>query len=453
TDPSDARQRVIGVMGDVRLDYKNMLFLNITGRNDWASTLPADNRSFFYPSVNLSFLFTEVMSKNDILTFGKLRASWGQVGKIAPPNVVGRFFSADPNFPFGGVGGFIQNSTAGVEDLKPETTSSFELGTDLRFLNNRLRLDFTYFVQNSKDQILAVPVSNATSLSRIWLNAGEIETTGFEVLLDADIIEKGDFRWTATLNWSTNESVVESMPEELDEIVFADAGWPGVVSKIVEGGSPGDLYGYVYQYENDQLYIDGTGFPNIIVDSTVLVGNAFPDWIGSINNSFSYKGFTFSFLWEWKKGGDVYDSGQRNAIRNGVLKITEPRNVDVTFNGVMDDGSGGYIPNDQIVRLDQNYYRSSYDYNRASEVLIQDASWMRLRNVKLTYNFPHEMISKAKIANLALSVSGYNLLLFTPFRGYDPEGTQYSAGSNTFGFTGLNVPSTKGFLVGLNISF
>jgi TonB-linked SusC/RagA family outer membrane protein len=453
TDPSESRQRVIGVLADIRLDYKNMLFLNVTGRNDWASTLPEDNRSFFYPSVNLSFLFTEVLPQNDILTFGKLRASWGQVGKIAPPNVVGRFYSADPNFPFAGIGGFIQNSTAGDENLKPETTSSFELGTDMRFLKNRIRLDFTYFVQNSKDQILAVPISNATSLSRFWLNAGEIETKGMEVLLDADILKTGDFKWNATLNWSTNESEVLSMPEELDEIIFADAGWPGVVSKIVEGGSPGDLYGYVYRYENDQLYIDGTGFPTIITDSVVPVGNAFPDWIGSLNNSFSYKGFTFSFLWEWKKGGDVYDAGQRNSIRNGVLKITEPRYVDVVFNGVMDDGSDGYIPNDQEVRIDRNFYRSSYDYNRASEILIQDASWLRLRNVKLTYNFPKAMIEKAKIENLALSVSGYNLLLFTPFRGYDPEGTQYSSGSNTFGFTGLNVPSTKGFLVGLNISF
>jgi len=453
-DITGSEQQIVGLFGDLRLEYKNTLFLNLTGRNDWSSTLPKDNRSFFYPAVNLSYVFSQSLkdaeSLPDFITFGKLRASWAEVGKDAPPFIAGVYYDRPSNFPFGTVDGYSQVSTGGSNRLKPERTTSYEFGAELKFFDNRLGLDFTFYNQKSKDQILPVPVAQTSGFNSFYLNAGEIESKGIELLLNITPVKTENLRWDLDVNWSKVDSEVLSLPDGIDEIVFADSGFPGVISKLVVGGQPGDLYGYTWNY-NDQgeRIIESDGFPRINTSERVKVGSALPDWLGSLASTLSYKGLALSILLERKQGGDAYDSGQRNSIRNGVLKITEQREDEVILDGVLADGTINNIP----VSIDQNYYRSSSIYNRASEILVEDTSWWRLRNVTLSYDLPEKVLSKIPFDGVRVSFTGTNLWLDTPFRGFDPEGSQFSAGSNAYGFTGLNIPNTKSYFFGLNLKF
>ena len=215
----------------------------------------------------------------------------------------------------------------------------------------------------------------------------------------------------------------------------------------------GTLYGWKWRYEDGERYIDANGKPEVDFTERQVVGNAFPDFVASIGSSLKWNNFNFNFLFEWKEGGDLYDSGRRNGIRNGVLGLTEFRNETTVLSGVMDDGNGGFIPNTTEVLITQDYYRSSTDFNRASEILIQDASWLKLRNISLSYNFAGNFMDKLHLDRFSLTASMHNILLWTPFEGYDPEGNQYSAGSNVYGFTGLNVPLSESYSFGVNIGF
>lgn len=446
-------RRLVGAFADAKIDYDGTYFLTVTGRNDWSSTLPSENRSFFYPSVSLGYVFTETLglANNDLFPYGKLRVSLAKVGKDAPPYSVGTSFRGQPGFPFDGQGGFVQNTNSGNNNLKPEQTTSFEIGTEGNLFNNRASFDITYFNQNSKDQIVAFPVSNASGLSRFTTNAGEIESEGVEVLLEGTPIQTQDFNWNIAINWSTTTSKVKSMPDGLQVIEFANSGFAGVVSRIEVGGKLGDLYGYKFDYDqNGNLLIGSNGLPNIRTDELVKVGNAFPDWQGGLNNTFNYKNLSFSFLIDVKYGGQAYDAGLRNSMRNGLLKITELREKEVIFNGVKaSDGS----PNDIPFRIDQNFYRDSNSFNRASEIIVQDTDWIKLRSVRLAYQLPLSTLEQLPINGATFSLTGRNLFTNTPFRGYDPEGQQFSAGSNVFGFTGLNIPSTRSVTFALNLRF
>ena len=454
--------RLFGVFADAKINYKGTFYLSVTGRNDWSSTLPEDNRSFFYPSVSLGYVFTESLEqlgiKPDFFSYGKLRTSWARVGKDAAPYQVGVTFTGATNFPFGDVNGFRQSTSAGSNELKPETTTSIEIGTDLRFLDNRLGLDITYFKQNSDDQIIPVPVSNTTGLARFVTNAGEIENTGWELLINGTPMKTRDFTWDISLNWSKIESEVVSIAEGVDEIEFFNAGFVGIVNKLVPGGSVGDLYGYNFVKNDDgRLVIDDDGFPFIRTDTLLLIGNALPDWIGGLTNTIRYKGLSLSFLLEWRNGGDIYDVGIRNSIRNGLLEQTERRYEQVIFNGVQNTGTDEnpvWVENTIPVQIDgESLYRNSIRYNRAADVVLEDASWFRLRTVTLAYSLPQKLLPNDIIKSATLSVVGNNLFINTPFRGYDPESSYLGSGSNAFGFTGLAVPNTRSYTVKLNVTF
>ena len=446
--------RNIGVFGELELDYKDQLFLTVTGRNDWVSTLPQENRSFFYPSVSLAYDFHSLINDDsDFLTFSKLRASWAEVGKGPLFGQVGAYYIADPNFPFSGTGGYRASTQVGDPNILPERNRSIELGADLRFFKNRLRFDYAYYKTTVKDQIFTVGTAYSTGLSGIVRNAGEFETSGHELLISYDILQGDDLSWETYFNFSTNKGEVISLPDDIEALIFADSGFAGVTSEIRDGDELGTLYGYTWRYENGERFIDENGYPVVNLDERVKVGNAFPDFIASLGNRFSFKGINFDFLVEWKEGGDLYDSGRRNALRNGILKVTEFRNETTVFDGVMDDGNGNFVPITQEALVDQDYYRSSTAYNRASEILVQDASWVKLRNISLGYDFSGNILSSLKLDRLSLSASAQNILIWTPYDGYDPEGNQYSAGSNVYGFTGLSTPLSQIYSVGLKVGF
>lgn len=459
------RERNMGVFGDLRLEYKDKLFLSVTGRNDWNSTLPAHNRSFFYPSVSMSYVFSEDLFKeSEIVSFGKIRASWAKVGKGTSPGKVGYYFIPDVNFPFNGSGGFRADVSVGDNNLKPEINNNYEVGTDLRFFDNRFRIDYSYYNSIINDQIIPVATAFSSGLSSLIRNAGDYKTWGHELLLSADIIKKENLKWTATVNWSTNKGKVVDLPDDLGgEITFFS---DRITAKAKEGDALGSLYGWVFQTTpNGQRYVDADGKWVVTGDKNkglyytnnnemVKVGNAFPDYVLSLNNNIMWRDFNLSFLIEYKAGGDVYDRGFRNALRNGNLKETEFRDQKRVLEGLMDDGAGGFTKNTKELLITANsFYRDYKSYNTASEVLLQDGSWVKLRNISLGYNFNKNLLRKLKIDSASITFGVSNILLWTPFKGFDPESNQFSAGSNIYGYTGLNVPLTEDYSLGLKFEF
>jgi len=443
------RRKYAGVFGDLKLGYKNGIFLELTGRNDWSSTLPKANNSFFYPSVSLSYVFTDLHNlKGSVLSFGKLRASYSQVGKDAPAYYNGPYFSAVPGFPFGSVPGFLQTTEYSDPNLKPEKQKSLELGTDLRFIKDRISLDFSYYKSKNVDQIIPVPIAYTGGFSVYNTNAGTIQNEGVEVGINGDIIRTSSLRWNIIVNWSKNKSKVLAIKEGINEIVFYDEG--RISNKLTVGGSAGDLYGTAYQRDaGGNVIVNAQGFPDY-TRTFVKVGNALPDWQGSVGSSVTWKQFTLAFLLEYKKGGDIFDVTMRNSIRNGVLKITGTRDVNVIFNGVKADGKVNDIP----ALVDFNFYRNANFFNNIADVILQDASWLRLRNVSIAYEFPQNVMQKAKFVKGAnVNITASNFILWTPFKGYDPGTNAFGAGYNVYGYTGSNIPNYSSVIFTLNLNF
>ncbi|HTL09925.1 MAG TPA: SusC/RagA family TonB-linked outer membrane protein [Chitinophagaceae bacterium] len=443
------RRKYAGVFGDVKFGYKNGIFLELTGRNDWSSTLPKSNNSFFYPSASLSYVFTDLHHlSGSVLSFGKLRASYAEVGKDAPSYYNGPYFSAVAGFPFGSVPGFLQTTDYSDPNLKPEKQKSVEIGTELRFLKDRIGLDVSYYKSKNVDQIIPVPIAYTGGFSVYNTNAGTIQNQGFEVAANGDIIRSNSFRWNVNVNWSRNRSKVLAIKEGISEIVFYDEG--RISNKLTVGGSAGDLYGTAYQRDAaGNVIVNAQGYPDY-TRSFVKVGNAFPDWLGSVGSSITWKQFTLAFLLEYKKGGDVFDVTMRNSIRNGVLKITETRDVNVIFNGVKADGKVNDIP----ALIDFNFYRNANFFNNIADVILQDASWLRLRNVSVAYDFPSKIIQRARfIKGANINITASNFILWTPYKGYDPGTNAFGAGYNVYGYTGSNIPNYSSLVLSLNLNF
>lgn len=457
---SPLQYRIVSFFADAKLSYKDLLYLNATARNDIVSTLPKANNSFFYPSFSAGYIFTENLPKNNILSYGKLRASWAQVGKGTDPYVIGVYYELADNFPFGNtVPGYVRRSTTAAENLKPERTTSVEFGTELRFFRNRLMLDATYFTMDSKDQIVRAPVSNVSGYSFYYTNIGLIRNRGMELLASFKPVETSRFSWDLSLNFTKMSGKVVEMPDELEEIAYFDNGSRGVL-KVREGSKVGDLWGLDYLRAPDgQMLIQSNGFPLTSLVTTPY-GNALPDWTAGLTNSFRYRGIGLSFLLEWRQGGDVVDLGERNAFRSGSIAITDRRYEQVVFKGVMEqkspDGSVTYVPNKKAVVLDDAFYNPStarYMGNSA-EFNIQDGSWFRLRTVSLSYAIPKAALIKTVFkGGVRFSFTGTNLFLNTPFRGYDPEALTFGSGTNLIGFVGRNNPATRSFQLGINANF
>lgn len=447
-------RRYAGVFGSAKLGFKNAVYLELSGRNDWSSTLPVNNNSFFYPAASLSYIFTDLHKiSNNILNFGKLRISYAQVGKDAPPYSNGPYFTSAPGFPFvsgtTSIPGFLRSINYADPDLKPEKQKSFEIGTELHFLQDKINVDVSWYRSKNVDQIIPVPIAYTSGYSRYITNAGSLQNTGLEIELNVTPVKLKDFRWNFVVNWFQNKSEVLSIKEGINEIVFYDEF--RVSNKLVVGGSAGDLYAVAYRRdEGGNLLIKADGYPDY-TPTFVKVGNAIPDWIGSITNTITWKNFSLSALLEYKEGGDMFDVTMRNSIRNGVLKITENRYQQVVFSGVkIADGK----PNDIPVVLDHNYYRNNNFFNNIGDIIVQDASWFRLRNISLNYELPKKLVERTKfVKGASFGVTASNIILWTPYSGYDPGSTAFSSGYNVYGFTGSNIPNYSSVIVNLNVNF
>ncbi|TBW27510.1 SusC/RagA family TonB-linked outer membrane protein [Gramella sp. KN1008] len=461
------KRRLVGLYGDLSIDYNDMLFLNITARNDWTSTLPIGNNSFFYPSINLGYVFTESL-ESDLLSFGKLRASYAEVGKDTDPYRIGQTYNS-VGVPLNGQLRFSRNDQFGDLNLLPESTVSIEFGTDLRFFDNKLGLDLTWYKTNSKDQIIPVPVSETSGFSTFITNAGEIENKGLEFIINAKPVTSEDFSWEISFNAAYNQNEVVSIREGIEQIQLGSQfGYVGsrVYSILTEGEPYGNLWGSSYaRYgaNDDDIYLNKdlpiiigeNGFPELNFDLKVL-GNSTPKWIGGLRNSFDYKNFDLSFLIDFRAGIDQYSQYDNFFAAFGIAEYTLDRNETRVFDGVLADGT----PNTQEVWLGQGegpdgrdygagFYRNTY--RRMSENFVHDASFIKLRNITLGYNFGDNILNAFPIETARISVAANNIILYTPWDGFDPESFSAGAGGNATGFTGLGYPGVQSFFFTLNV--
>jgi TonB-linked SusC/RagA family outer membrane protein len=456
-------KRLIGLFAQANLSWQNKLFLSVRGRNDWSSSLPIANRSYFYPAVDLGYVFTEDFGRGDVLSYGKIRASVAQVGKDASAY---RTNTALTNNTYLG-GGFRNDFWAGNPILKPEITQAAEIGVDLRFFDGALNLDAAIYQQNTFNQLIAPRVSQASGFIFAYLNGGTVENKGLEIALSGTPVRTSDFRWDFGVNYTGNQSQVTELPAVLAELNQSDA-W--IIDNVRGSSFPKQplqaiaMNDYNRNPQGKIILDSATGLPTAFSSGVWYYGgNRQPDAIIGINNSFQFGGLTFSFLWDIRIGGKVVNGTEWDMIRAGMSLRTLDRNKSAVLDGVVRNRAqadanapDAWIPNTKAVELTEGYYRNTFA--AAGSNFIEDGSWVRLRTVNLSYRFTKEVLNGAGISlhGLEFFVTGRNLLLFTRYTGMDPEVSAAGAGVRGAGSNGLDyggIPATMGVTAGLKVSF
>ncbi len=457
------RRATYAAFANLKADYKEMVFLELTGRNEWASTLPKDNNSFFFPSASLALSITDMLGMQDNKTFslGKLRLSYANAAQIPAAYATETFFfragASDGfgqgiNFPIQGsnIGGVSLANTLGNPGLKPETNSTFEIGTNLHFLSDRITLDLTYYNSQSKNLLTTLQVSGASGFTGRSVNAGELRNRGIEAVLNVTPVRNENIKWDITFNFTRNRNVVTALP---DGLAFINL--PGFGTIFTPRLVPGEQFGVFYgsgwlRNEQGERIIGDNGFP--VRQDNIRIGNPNPDFLLGIRNSLSYKGITLSFLWDIRQGGDMWNGTEAVMTNIGATVRTAQRGESTVFEGVRRDGT----PNTQAVTLTQaNWFQADGRATGAAgvhEQFVENASWFRLRDFSLGYSLPKVWASKLKMKALDVSLFGRNLILITDYTGVDPENNFYGL-SPAQGLDYFGNPNTRSFGISLNASF
>ena len=425
----ESNKRINSFYGLVKLGYADFLFLDVTGRNDWSSALATptsvDNTSFFYPSVSTSFVLSEVVQLPDAISFAKLRASWAQVGNDTNPYQTTSSFIA--RTPFNGQPTFSDQNSIANPNLRPERTSSIEVGADVRFFGDQLSFDISYYDALTKDQIISLPIGISSGYTQQVVNAGSVRSRGLEVIAGISPLLSENFRWNSTLNFSTNRAIVEDLPQEDGRLTLAysriyDSQNQTVFLQVEEGGRVGDLYGTGYlKNENGDFILTNAG--RYIPDNELRkLGNYNPDFMLGFNNQFQYKNWNLGFLFDWRKGGIIVSRTRALGNVGGQLAETAFRPEEgIVPQGVVNIGTSEnpvYEPNTVAVSA-ESYYRQFYDRNH-EENNTYDASFLKLRQFSLGYTFTDLSLFNQN-ATLNLSLIGRNLFALTENPHFDPE--------------------------------
>ncbi len=443
-DPLKTKKAINSVYGSAQFAYDEKIFLDLTGRNDWSSTLPFANNSFFYPSVSSSFLLNELFTLPEAISFAKFRASWAQVGNDTRPYQTARYYDRIYGNSFTNPG------TLFNANLKPEITSSYELGIDLRLYKNRLGMDVAYCNNNSRNQILAVPLDPTSGFSNALINAGLINSKGWEVKLTGKPVSNPTFTWNTTLIWSRNRSYVKELAEGItNQTIYNHGSNVSIEARV--GGLMGDMYGRGFQRSPDGQIIYGTnGLPAQLDPNVKKWGNAFADWKGSIMNEFNYKGFRVSILLDGQMGGSMYSQTNHKNNTLGKTRVTLPgRDGGLVGNGVVLQSDGSYKPN--TVKVAASAYYDNYYQISNAETNIFDASFLKIREVRFEGNVPQQLLRRTGIRQMSVAVFGRDLFNFTSFPGFDPEGGNLNNGTLTPGVELTQFPSTRS--MGVNLTF
>ncbi len=468
------KRRLIGALGEITFDYNNVLYLTARGRNDWSSTLPKGNNSYFYPAVDASFIFTDALEiDSEILSYGKLRASWGKVGMDAPAYVVNPVYYVkgidqnalrSGNFPFLGQPALYVPNTAYDINLKPEFKEDIEVGAELNFFDNRLNLDVALYQSKSTDMIYPVFVAPSSGYSQNYTNVGEMTNKGIELAVDLRPVVTQNFNWNMKVTYTKNINEVNDI-NGVDSLAYISLLFGDPASAIIVGQPYGVFYGNVSQRDEEgNVLIDpSTGLMIDALEQEVY-GDPNPDYIMGVSNNFSYKGLSLSFLLDYKKGGDIFSNSVVSMLGRGVTKDTEDREKTVILPGVYGDANskqpildaqGNKIPNITQVSVNDLYFSSgfsSYAINSYGEWQVYDATTLRLREVSLGYNLPKQWLSNGPIETIFLSVTGRNLWYWAmnmpKYTNFDPEVSTYGS-SNVLGVEYSGAPSTR--RIGFNL--
>jgi len=495
TNLSEYHTELQSVFGTANFGYKNFVFLDLTGRNDWSSTLPIDNNSYFYPSASLSFILTDALGiKSDILSFVKLRASYAEVGGTANAYALMGTYSASE--PYDGNPSLGYTNTIPPLGLKPQKKQSKEVGIEVKLLQNRLSFDAAFYKENTMNQIMNIDVSRTTGFSTKTINAGNLQNQGVELQLLATPVQTSDFSWDVTFNWSKNQNKVVELYGDMKYLNLYNLSWGGYVYAF-PGKDYGTIFGYAIVRENatpvyyddaeTQLaYYEYSGRPLVTKAGRYIrsgqrtpLGNVYPDWFGGINNSLTYKKFNLSFLVDFKKGGDIFSVTHMFGMYTGVLEATaaindKGKNVrdaiadgggvlikdaiygKVNTNGTIAflDATGAVVtaPVANTTYVDANTW--GYDYYGKNELSVFDGSFAKLREVSMGYSFNKiGFLNKAGIKDVNLSLVGRNLwIIHKNIPDIDPEVSQ-SAGNTSVGAETNAIPSTRSYGFNIKINF
>ena len=453
-DENKIRRRSAAFFATVDLSLKNIIFIGLQARQEWSSTFGKNKRSFFYPGANAAFVFTELdpLKDNKVLSFGKIRVAYATAANSPLPysslNLYAKpgftdGFTNGFGFPYLSQNGYGTSNTIGNPNLKPEQTKGPELGLELKFLEDRISFDVTYYNQKTSNVLITRPVPYSSGHFNFRDNAGIIENKGIEIEANFIPVKTKDFEWQVGGNFAQNKNTVKTLAAGVDQVeIEVGFGSPGVFAKIDEPF--GVLYGTTWERaSNGQLLIDAGGLPII---STIVskIGNPFPDWTAGIRTEFTYKDFSLSGLLDIKKGGKIWNGTQARINRIGRSEASADREHKFVIPGVHADGSTNTTP---VEALDYwQVYKGDFG---ATEESVQDGGWTRLREVTLAYT-----IKKIKVfKNIQLSVTGRNLWLKTKYTGVDPETSLTGAGSNYAGVDWFVMPNTRSYNFTIKANF
>ncbi|WP_288881301.1 SusC/RagA family TonB-linked outer membrane protein [uncultured Bacteroides sp.] len=473
-EPYSYRKQINSIYGAVNLGWKHMLYFDATLRGDQSSTLPVSNNMYIYPSFSGSFVFSELLKLGDKLPYGKVRMSWAQVGSDTDPYQLGLVYTKSKFAYPGYTIGYISNGTIPNKDLKPTKTNSFEMGLELKFLKNRIGLDFTYYSQLSKNQIMGMASSSTSGYGYRLINAGEIENKGVEIALNTRPIQMKDFSWDLNFNFSKNSNKVKKLVDDMDMFELEKATWLDVQVAAKVGENFGSIVGPDFQRnENGDILIDpSTGLPMYDKSNHVL-GNASWDWTGGVHTNFSYKNISLSAVFDVKVGADLYSMSARAAHETGKSMATlegreawykseEARQAagyakdspdwmptgGFIAPGVIDNGDGTYRENDIVINPEK-YWMSVC--RNAPSMFIYDNSYVKCREITLSYTLPKAWL-KNVVDGLTISFVARNpFIVWKNIPNIDPD-------SNYNNTTGMgmeygSLPSRKSYGFNVNVKF
>ncbi|SEW43369.1 SusC/RagA family TonB-linked outer membrane protein [Chitinophaga arvensicola] len=452
--PYRSEYAVNSFYGLAQFSYNNYLFLDVTARNDWSSTLASEtstnNTSFFYPSVNASAILSDMFKLPVEISLLKLRTSVSGVGSGGTTPYFTRFGYLQELFP----GGLANPDYIANPELKPMKTISVEAGIDASFLRNRVGFGVTLYQNNTNNQIIQAPLDKATGFKGTIVNAGTVINKGIEIEANGTPIKKAKgLTWNITGTFAANRSRISSLPDDIETFVMSTgpAGRGSIEAR--PGGRMGDIYGLGYQRSPDgQIIYNSQGYP-VLAETAKYLGNTNPDWKAGINNSFQYKQFRFSFLFDGQTGGKAYSLTHSVLAEEGKLKKTIPGR----YNGIIGDGvqvnkDGTYRPNDVVAANIQTYYSEHFKRDNIEANLFA-TDFIKLREARLDYSLPPQFLRRIGFTKGTIGIYGRDLLVFTKWPSFDPEFGTLGDGDINAGFEIGQFPSTRSFGINLTASF
>jgi hypothetical protein len=449
--PYRAEFAVNSFYGLASVGYNNFLYLDLTARQDWTSTLATANSTantgFFYPSASLSTVLSQLLPLPEFVSFAKLRGSWSEVGSgTTTPYLTSYTYEVATGFPSG-----LSNPNAIANaNLRPRRTRSVELGADLRFLRNRIGLDVAVYRNNTYDQILQVPIDRAAGYDYAVLNAGLVRNQGLEIQANATLITnpKG-FNWKAYGTFTANRNVVVELADSV--LTYQLQRGPGGRGSVEArpGGSMGAIYGRGYERAPDGQIIYQDGYP-VLGDAIKYLGSALPQWKASAGTEFSYKQIRLNILLDGQFGAKAYSMTNAVLAEQGKTKITLPgRYNGIVGNGVIRNEDGSFRPNDVVAENIPSYYMAHYGRDNVEANLFR-TDFIKLREMRLDYALPPTLLSKLKLTQASIGVYGRDLYVLTKWPAFDPEFGTLNNGTIDLGFELGQFPSTR--TLGINLT-